>query len=891
MFCRQVLLLVTAGFVLTVARVSTAADQLQAAIAPAERVVFETHVVPILRAYCWKCHGSEGRAGGLDMRTLPLLLAGGKSGTAVNRGSAEKSLLYQKLASGEMPPGKELKPTEASLATLRAWLDSGAAANYEGGPLTPAEAPRITDSDRAWWAFRKPVRPAVPMVRRQDRLRSPIDAFVLQRLEEKGLSFSPDAAPRTLIRRLYSDLIGLPPSPLEVEEFLTDPSPDAYPKLVERLLDSPHFGERWGRHWLDAAGYVDTFHADNDATIIEEREGIWKYRDYVIRSFNRDKPFDRFLLEQLAGDELLDWRNAADFTPELKETLIATGFLRQAAEVGGSANETHQVIYDTVQIISSNLLGLTVHCAQCHTHKFDPITHADYYRLLAFFTPAYDPQNWKSSKERFLADVSAADKQSIDAHNAEVDRRVAEVQKQVAQTREPFQRKLFETKLATVPEPVRADAKSAVETPAEKRSEVQKYLADKLGPLLKVTPAEIDQALDETARLKAAELNQRIAEFNTTKRSYGKIQALWDLGPPPRTYLARRGDFQTPGANVTAGVPAVLDDPARPFELPAPAPGSPVNGYRSALAHWLTQPDHPLTARVFVNRVWQQYFGRGIVATPDNFGASGSMSSHPELLDWLAVEFTAKSWSVKDLHRLIVNSTVYRQASSTRTDEPAENGVGAASDASQSADATVVDPDNILLSRMPLRRLESEIVRDSILAVSGALDRTPGGPPVPLKPNEDGSVEIDVAKQPTPTSQFRRSLYLFNRRNYQLTELSIFDQPIIAHNCTRRTSTAVVLQSLAMLNGPFIFTQAERFAERVKQTAQMDADRRIAIAFQLAFCRPPRATEHSASRDFLARQAARYQEQKKLAPEQSADAALVNLCQMLLNANEFLYVP
>lgn len=834
---------------------------------------FEADVVPILRAYCWKCHGGEGRAAGLDMRSLPLLLSGGKSGAAVVRGSAEKSLLFQKLSTGQMPPEKELKPTEAHLATLRRWLDSGAEAKFEGAVLkTQAES-----IDRSWWAFRMPIRPAVPEVKDRDRVRTPIDAFVLRKLEEKRLSFSPDADSLTLVRRIYLDLLGLPPSRQEVEAFLNDKSPDAYGNLVSRLLDSPHYGERWGRHWLDAAGYVDTIGSDNDATIIEERERIWKYRDYVIRSFNNDKPFDRFLLEQIAGDELIDWRNAAEFTPEIRDLLIATGFLRQASDVTyapelNTADIRHQVLFDTVQIVGSNVLGLTMHCAQCHSHKFDPIPHADYYRLAAFFTPAYDPQNWKHSKERILADVSPAEKQTIDAHNAEVDRQVAALQKQVADARSPFERKLFESKLALLPEAVRADTKAAVETPAEKRTEVQKYLAEKLGPQLKVSPAEVDQALDDPTKASTAEWSKRIGELNSTKRTYDKIQALWELGPAPRTYLYRRGDYQAPGAEVEPGVPSVLDDPGQPFALPKPQSDRPTSGYRTALAKWLTRPDHPLTGRVFVNRVWQQYFGRGIVATPDNFGTSGSKPSHPELLDWLATEFVDKGWSVKQLHRLIVQSTVYRQASRRSQGE-------------------TTDPENLLLGRMPLRRLESEIVRDCVLSVSGTLDRTQFGAPVPLKPHPDGRVEIDVSKLPSPAAAFRRSLYLFSRRNYQLTELNVFDQPVVAHNCTRRTSAAVVLQSLAMLNGPFLFEQAERFAERVKTAAGSGADSRIEEAFRTALCRPPHAEEMTDSREFLVRQTARYEEQRKLPADQAADAALTSLCQMLLNTNEFLYVP
>ena len=376
-----------------------------------------------------------------------------------------------------------------------------------------------------------------------------------------------------------------------------------------------------GRHWLDAAGYVDTIGTDNDATIIEERERIWKYRDYVVRAFNADKPMDRFLLEQIAGDELADWRGAAELTPETKELLISTGFLRQAADVTyapelNTADIRHQVVFDTVQIFSTSVLGLSLHCAQCHTHKFDPLGHADYYKMAAFFAPAYDPQNWKHSKERFLADVSPKQQQEIDAHNAAVDKQVAELQQQVAAAKEPFRLRVFETKLATLPEAVRADTKAALETPAEKRSEVQKYLVEKLGPQVNVAPADVDQALDDAAKQKTAELNGRISGLSSTKRSYDKIQALWDLTGPPPTHLLRRGDYQTPGPPVTAGVPVILDDPRSPFVLPQPAADAATSGYRTALARWLTRGDHPLTGRVFVNRAWQQLFGAGSSPRP-----------------------------------------------------------------------------------------------------------------------------------------------------------------------------------------------------------------------------------------------------------------------------------
>jgi hypothetical protein len=851
---------------------------------------FERDVLPVLKAYCWKCHGGNAWKAELDLRSFPLLIKGGKSGSALKRGSAKQSLLYQKLVAKTMPPGDALKPTDEHIAAIGAWIDAGAPARYEGGPLTEEQLPPLTEADRDWWSFKKPVRPAVPGVQHRDRVRTPIDAFLLQRLEAKGLTFSRDAERLTLVRRVYFDVIGLPPTPVEVAAFLTDRSPNAWEHLVDLLLASPHFGERWGRHWLDAAGYVDTIDGDTDAAFIRKREGIWKYRDYVVNAVNDDKSYDRFLLEQIAGDELIDWRNAKTFTPEIKELLVATGFLRSAADVTfapelNRADLRNQVLYDTIQILGSNLLGLTLQCAQCHTHKFDPISHADYYRFRAIFAPAYNIRNWKHSWERHLHDVSAVEKQQIDDQRANVEREVSVLNKQVEEIRRPFEKKLFDQKLSQVPEPIRADTKTAVNTPAEKRSTAQKSLAEKFGPLLKVNSADVDKALDEQSKEKVNSLRQQIAGLQSTKKSYEKIQALWDVGPPTPAFLHISGNYQTPGAEIRPGVIAVLDDPDKPFVLADRPAGRASSGYRTALVGWLTKPDHPLTSRVIVNRIWQQYFGRGIVATPENFGFAGALPTHPELLDWLATEFVRSGWSLKHLHRLILASTAYRQSSHRSTDETNPEKTGG-----QSVSPETVDPENQLLWRMPLRRLESEIIRDAILTVSGQIEQRLGGPPISIKLNLDGSVEIDTSKLSSPGGQYRRSLYLYARRRYQLTELSVFDQPVIATNCTHRTHSAAVSQSLTMLNGKFIFDQASHFASRVRAEAGTDHNRRIERAFHLALIRKPSAREFSLSRKLLREQSARYRKQKKMTVEQSADAALVDFCQMVLNTNEFLYV-
>jgi hypothetical protein len=733
---------------------------------------FEKDVLPVLTARCLQCHGESKPKAGLDLRTRAGILQGGESGPALVPGESARSLLFEMIRKGEMPRGKDGKLTPGEIAVLKAWIDAGAPATESGSPAE-AEGLTVSDEDRKFWAFQKPVRPAVPRVRHVERVRTPIDAFVLARLEASGLSPSPDADRATLLRRLSFDLTGLPPSPGEVDAFLADNRPDAYERLVDRLLASPRYGERWGRHWLDAAGYADSVGGDNDPGQCFPREGMFRYRDYVVRALNEDRPFDRFITEQLAGDEMDDWRSAPTFTPEMREHLIATGFLRTSVDHTTEQElnrpfERYQVLYDTIENLSSNLLGLTVGCARCHDHKFDPISQVEYYRFLAILKPVYNPEKWVQPQDRHLYDVVAI-------------------------------------------------------------------------PRGRRFPA-------------------------------GKIQAAWeaagDAAPP--AFVFRRGNLTTPAAEVQPGVLRVLTDPRTPALIPPGQAGAKSSGRRTALASWLTRPEHPLTARVFVNRVWQHYFGEGIVATSDNFGRLGARPTHRELLDWLATEFVRGGWKRKDLHRLIVTSSVYRQSSS------------------QQGGPVAVDPDNRLLGRMRLRRLEAEAVRDAVLAVSGRLDQSAGGPPVPIVPNPDGMVVVPEQGLPTATAQLRRSVYLFARRNYNLTLLSVFDQPVMATNCTRRLHSAVPLQSLTLLNDAFMLAQADRFAARVA-AAEVVEQRRIETAFRLAFARRPSPTETDASAALLKKLRERYADER-LPPAEADRKALARLCHMLLCANEFLYV-
>ncbi len=689
--------------------------------------------------------------------------------------------------------------------------------------MTPelSAAEPAAEADRQYWAFQKPIKRRPPEVKNPGRIRTPVDAFVLAKLETKGLSLSPDADKTTLLRRTYLDLIGLPPTPEEAEAFLQDRRPEAYERLLDRLLASPHYGERWGRHWLDAAGYVDNRLFDGDLATIYPNEGIWRYRDYVVRSFNEDKPWDRFLIEQLAGDELADWRSADKLTPPLRELLVATGYLRlvedHTSEPQYGIEQRYEVVFQLMEMTSSSLLGLTMECSRCHDHKYDPISQRDYYRLMACFEPAYNVHNWRKPQERFLADVSPKEKTAIDAHNAQVDRQLGELKK---------------------------------------------------------------------AKEKPADLSKRVADLTASKRAYGKIQALWDVGPPPTSRLLRRGNARAPAAEVQPGFVEVLCPPGKtelPTQVQTP-PGPPLprggtggsSGRRLALARWLTGPEHPLTARVIVNRVWHHHFGRGIVATLGNFGRSGSSPTHRELLDWLAVDFMEHGWSLKRLHRQIMTSTVYRQ--SARPLPPGGEG---------RVQAERLDPQNHLLWRMNLRRLEAEIVRDAVLAVGGKLDPALGGPPILITNPPSGVSEVKPG--PTPTSPYRRSLYLFARRVYPLKILEVFDTPIMPVNCTQRMNSATVLQSLTFLNSFFVIEQAEHLSARVRARAGPDAGRQVDAAYRITLAREPTGREQEKCRAFLRDQKTNYVK-NGWAPDRSGRAALTDLCHMLLCTNEFLYV-
>lgn len=841
------------------------------------KVRFETEVEPLLKARCQKCHTGENPRGGLRLERRSDLLKGGESGPAIRLAAAESSLLWEKLASNEMPPeGGPLTAAEKGL--LRQWINDGAPGDEpDPAPGDTGTGVGTGKGSLDHWSFQPPSNPAIPEVRQTGLVRTPIDAFVLAALEAKGLTLAGEASRAVLARRVAFDLTGLPPDPGLVQSFLADDRPEAVERLVEALLAHPAYGERWGRHWLDLAGY-----ADSAGVLAEDRPipNMYRYRDYVVRAFNSNKPYDRFLQEQLAGDELSDYHGAFAREPQLPdevvEAVIATGFLRCAPDSSrpdfstiknADAQYFYPTLNDTLQIVSSATLGLTVQCARCHSHKYDPIPQAEFYRLQAIFMPALRPKQWIPQMDRKILVATASQQQAAAEHNGRLDAEIAKAKQRQTELQTGFGERLFGERLAKLPEVLREDVKLALAREAEKRSEVDKYLVSKFGADLRPEAAQLPKVLSETYADFKAEFEAQtsaIAAQERQRRHFDELRALYDLPGPVTTPVLRRGDPLVPGTPVEPGVPAALRTP-NGFEWRAPAAEAPTSGRRLAFARWLTQPQHPLTARVFVNRVWLLHFGEGLVSTPEDFGSLGATPTHPELLDWLAREFVDSGWNVKHLHRLIVLSGVYRQ-SSTVTGDTLARGQAA-------------DPDNRLLWRQRIRRLEGESVRDSLLAVAGRLEHTMYGPGLAVARQPDG--EVTVADS---NADRRRSIYYQVLRSNPLTLLQLFDTPVMETNCVRRGRSTVATQALTLLNSETLGRMAEGFARR---TQSSDLAAGVTQAVWLAYSRPPDPDELSELIAFVETQRRRAQ-----SPEDAAQsmAGWLDLCHMLLAANEFVYV-
>ena len=851
---------------------------------PPKGPVFEKQVFPIFQAKCLKCHGDKKQRAALDLRSKGAMLQGGDSGPALTPGSAKKSLLWKQIITDKMPPGKG-KLSQAEKGILRAWIETGAFALNNKIPDPSETVRQVTDEDRQFRSFQKPTRPEIPKVKNDKLVSNPIDAFVLAFLEKNGLTFSPEADRMTLLRRATFDLLGLPPSPKQIEEFLSDKKAGAYERLIDRLLASPHYGERWARHWLDAAGYADS-EGILDADYV--RAAAWRYRDYVIRAFNKDTPYNLFLKQQLAGDELVnywqEYQTKKMLSPEVIEAVTATGFLRCASDtsrpdfvnIKNAPGYYFQTLDDTVKIVSTSLLGLTVQCAKCHSHKYDPIPQRDYYKIQAIFMSGYRPAKWIPQVQRRLLEATSAQEKQAKEHNGKVNAEVAKLQKQKQDLQKEFADRLFQKSLEKLPKPIRKQVSAAFNTDAKKRTKEQLQLVKKYQAQLRPVKAALAKALTDTYptyKTKTAQFDESIKAEQQKIVKFQEIRAFYDLPGDAKTYLLQRGDYLHPGKEIRPGVLAVLATP-KAFDWQPPPKETRTSGRRLAFAEWLTQPEHPLTTRVFVNRLWMHHFGEGIVSTPDNFGHTGSPPSHPQLLDWLATEFVARGWSIKRMHWLIMTSHTYRQKS---TFVPKLH-----------AQAKKIDPENRLLWRQRLHRLEAEALRDAVLHVAGTLNTKMFGPPVPMQRRPDGEIVV-----PTNDAGAKRSIYLQVRRSQPLTFLGVFDQPVMQTNCTRRDTSTVSSQALTLLNSDFMVRQAKAFADRVLREK---ADDPAGHAMLLAYGRQVNNTERKLLTTFLQQQSQRHLQTLTKGKatdaqrQQAQQKALADLCHMLLTANEFAYV-
>ena len=759
----------------------------------AEPVDYRRDIQPILAKHCYECHGPDKQKSGLRLDTVAAAKEGGNSGAAVVPGKSGESLLVAAVVgSGEVTKMPEDRPPLAAeeIERLKLWIDQGA-------PAPADDAPAATKNAASkHWAFQPLTRPAVPAVLQPGWVRNPIDAFILSRLDREKLSPSPEADRTMLVRRLSLDLTGLLPSPAEVEAFVADAAPDAYERLVDRLLDSPHFGEKWARPWLDQARY-----ADSNGYTIDSGRSIWKYRDWVIDALNRDMPFDQFAIEQMAGDML----------PETTaEQIVATGFHRNTLrnEEGGTDAEQFRIesVADRVSTTATVFLGLTMGCARCHDHKYDPISQRDYYRFFALLNNADEPTlpvpTMQQAKEEpaLLADI------------AQVEKRLAEVESNAGTRQQDWERKLTEEARGALPSAVQ----QALAVAAGERNDEQKKAV--IDEFRKVDP-ELVPLLTVLNDLKARK-KQLDARVTTTL-------VMKERPAPRETYIHLRGDFLRQGAKVEPGVPDVL----RSIE------GDQGVTNRLELARWLVDPRNPLTPRVTVNRIWQQYFGQGLVETDNDFGTQGSPPSHPELLDWLAARFIEQGWSMKSLHRLIVTSATYRQSSAYR------------------ADVAERDPANRLLARMPRLRLDAEAIRDIALSASGLLSGELGGPGV-YPPQPEGiyrfTQQVKFWKESTGDDRYRRGLYVFFWRSSPYPFLMTFDAPDANTACTRRARSNTPLQALTLANDRVFVESAQALAARVLREAPSPGDdERIRYLFRTCFARQPAASEIARMSDLL----------------------------------------
>ena len=779
---------------------------------------FEKKIRPVLVERCYECHSAAAKKnkGGLTLDTRDGVLKGGDAGSAVAPGDPEKSKLIEavryKNRDLQMPPKSPLSSEQ--VRDLEQWVKLGAPdPRTEAVAQTGGKRALTVEEGRQFWAFQPLANPSVPKVgNRQSAIGNPIDAFINAKLGEKKLAAAPAADKRTLIRRATFDLTGLPPAPEEVDAFLADKSPDAFAKVVDRLLASSAYGERWGRHWLDVARYADSNGLDENVAF----GNAWRYRDYVVNSFNADKPYNRFVQEQIAGDLL-----PAEGTPQRHEQLTALGFLSIGPKLLAEPDKVKlemDLIDEQIETLGRAFLGMTFGCARCHDHKFDPVPTADYYALAAIFKSTRTMDDLKTIAKWHEPEVATP-----------AERAVVEVHQRKA-----------------------ADQKAAI---AKLVATANKSLVTDKG--LKEVPKNAESQYPTNVIAELKQLREALAKLEKDAPELPSTMGVTDSTNVVKTLPVHiRGSHLSLGKPVPRGFPQVMQVASLRSEMPEKQSG------RLELAQWLASPQHPLTARVMVNRIWRWHFGQGLVASTDNFGILGERPSHPELLDWLARKFIAEGWSVKAMHRHIMASAAYQRATKPAAD----------------ARRSVVDSENRLLSHFPIRRLEAEEVRDSVLFVAGLLERTMGGKTIPVKNRE--FFFNHTSKDATTYDSPRRALYLPVVRNnvYDLFEQFDFPDPAVPNG--NRNATVVAPQALLMLNSDLVGKAAEKFAASLLASASDDV-RRIEFAYQKAYARPPTAKELARAKKFLT----------DFRPDSAASpSAWAVFCQSLLAANEFIYL-
>ena len=823
---------------------------------------FERDVFPLLNRRCFQCHGEAVRMGDLDLRTAVSMVKGGAQGPALVRGSAEDSRLFQRVVDQSMPMGED-KLSESEIALLRAWIDAGAS----GPDSETSDTAATTESNH--WAFRPLAVKGIPGVELVDQVATSVDAFVLKRLEEVGIEPVPPVDKRTLVRRLFLSLIGLPPTREEVSAFLRDSAPGAVARLVEDLLGRPQYGERWARQWLDVARYAESNGYERDGT----KPHAWRYRDYVIEAFNQDKPFDRFLTEQLAGDEI-EGSNAT--------SQVATTFLRLGTwddEPAEKRRDRYDQLDDVLGVAATTFLGLTLRCARCHDHKFEPFSQRDYYQMLAFFEPLKRPQDNRKDLDRLVGTAEELDAYRVAMTRVEVE--VDARERDIKKLRDEILPRLLAGKKEAASDLSwldHAETVLAFRTGSVDRSDEQKALIENFNQRL---DREILAEAEATEASNLKRWKKEIEEINAARPQEPPRAYIWYEDSPyaPTTRILVRGEPSTLGDDVQPAVPSVFGK-MEDFRTRTGAiePTFHSTGRRRWLARWMTQEARSLVARVLVNRIWQAHFGEGLVATENDFGVMGKRPSHPGLLDHLAAELIRSGWSVKALQRLIVNSVTFRRSSTWNPQ------------------AAKLDPENALLWRWSPRRLEAEMVRDSVLWVTGRLNLERSGPSVYPKVPESvlaGQSEPGLNWGESEEDQvLRRSIYIFVKRSLVVPELEVLDAPDTTSSCEQRRVSTTGPQALIFLNGDFMQEQARHFAGRLQRESGQGLEKQVSRAFQMAFARKPEPAELSAAQDFLVRQQRQIEGEESFS-EQAESAqlrALQSFCLTLLNTNEFFYL-